>query len=197
MPPTTDTKERLLAAAADLFWRQGYAATGVSQILKEADAKSGSLYYFFPTKGDLLLGVLDRYRERLLPEVVDPVFAQVDDPIDRVFGILDGYRQALLMTDCRGGCPIGNLALELADHHPEVRTRVAENFAGWCAVMERCLNDAADRLPADVDTATLAHFILTVMEGAIMQARTERSVRPYETAIAHLRDYIDRLIADR
>ena len=50
------TRDRLVEAARTLFWKHGYASTGIAQILKEADAGSGSLYYFFPTKEDLLLG---------------------------------------------------------------------------------------------------------------------------------------------
>ena len=53
--------------------------------------------------------------------VVQPVFDRVSDPIERVFGILDAYRRGLLMTNFQHGCPIGNLALELADSHPAAR----------------------------------------------------------------------------
>ena len=54
----SSTRDRLVEAARTLFWKHGYASTGIAQILKEADAGSGSLYYFFPTKEDLLLAVL-------------------------------------------------------------------------------------------------------------------------------------------
>ena len=61
------TRERLVEAARTLFWKHGYASTGIAQILKETDIGSGSLYYFFPTKEDLLLAVLEWYRENLWP----------------------------------------------------------------------------------------------------------------------------------
>jgi TetR/AcrR family transcriptional repressor of nem operon len=89
----------------------------VAQILKAAEARSGSLYYFFPTKEDLLIAVLDRYKEILWPAVIQPAFDRASDPIERIFAIMDGYRQLLTMTECRQGCPIGNLALELSDSH--------------------------------------------------------------------------------
>ncbi len=69
-----DTRERLIEAARDLFLKQGYASTGIAQILEAADAGSGSLYYFFPTKEDLLLAVLEWYKANLIPAVVQPVF---------------------------------------------------------------------------------------------------------------------------
>ncbi len=195
MAPTTDTKDRILQAAADLFWRQGYTATGVAQILKAADAKSGSLYYFFPTKEDLLLAVLERYKELLWPIVIQPAFDRVSDPVERIFAVLDGYRRMLLATECSKGCPIGNLALELADTHPAARKLIAENFTGWRQAIERCLDDASDRFPQGADRQQLAAYVLTVMEGGLMQAKTYRSLDPFESAVAQLRDHIDRLLA--
>ena len=141
------TRERLVEAARILFWKHGYSSTGIAQILKEADAGSGSLYYFFPTKEDLLLAVLEWYRENLRSQVVQPVFDRVTDPIERIFGILDGYRRGLLMTSYQRGCPIGNLALELADSHPAARELLAVNFTGWRKVIEQCLTEGC-RLPA-------------------------------------------------
>jgi TetR/AcrR family transcriptional regulator, transcriptional repressor for nem operon len=190
------TRDRLVEAARVLFWEHGYTATGIAQILEEADAGSGSLYYFFPTKEDLLLAVLEWYRENLGPAVVEPVLARVSDPIERIFGILDGYRQGLLATDFHRGCPIGNLALELADSHPAARELLAVNFTGWRKAIERCLADAAGRLPDSVDREQLALFVLTTMEGAVMLARTYRSVEPYDAAVTQLRDYFDRLLRD-
>jgi TetR/AcrR family transcriptional regulator, transcriptional repressor for nem operon len=190
------TRERLVEAARTLFWEQGYTATGIAQILKRADAGSGSLYYFFPTKEDLLLAVLEWYRENLGPAVVEPVFARVSDPIERIFGILDGYRQGLLATGFHRGCPIGNLSLELADSHPAARELLAANFTGWRGAIERCLAEAAGRLPDPVDRESLALFVLTTMEGAVMLARAYRGIEPYDAAVTQLRDYFDRLLRD-
>jgi TetR/AcrR family transcriptional repressor of nem operon len=195
-PMKTETRARLVDAARTLFWEQGYANTGIAQILKAAGALSGSLYYFFPTKEDLLLAVLEEYKGLLMPMVVQPVFDRVSDPIERVFGILDGYRRGLLASDFRFGCPIGNLALEVGNDLPAARELVAENFTGWCKAIESCLDEASGRLPADLDKARLAKFVLNTMEGAVMLARAYRTIEPYDTAVGQLRDYIDRLLKD-
>lgn len=192
----TDTRDRLVHAAMELFQKQGYGATGVAQILKAADANSGSLYYFFPTKEDLLLAVLQKYKEMLWPALLDPIFSRISDPIERIFGLLDGYRQFILATDYTYGCPIGNLALELAHTHPNVRKLIEENFQGWRDAVQKCLEEAGDRFPPEVDRAELASFVLTVMEGGVMQARGYRSLEPFDAAVTQLRDYFDRLLAD-
>jgi TetR/AcrR family transcriptional repressor of nem operon len=190
------TRERLVEAARLLFWKHGYSSTGIAQILKEADAGSGSLYYFFPTKEDLLLAVLEWYRENLWSQVVQPVFDRVTDPIERIFGILDAYRRGLLMTSFQHGCPIGNLALELSDSHPAVRELLAVNFTGWRKAIEQCLAECADRLPETLDREQLALFVLTTMEGSVMLARSYKDIAPYDAAVTQLRDYFDRLRRD-
>lgn len=196
MLPSPDTRDRILNAARELFWQQGYNATGIAQILKAANANSGSLYYFFPTKEDLLLAVLEWYKANLHNEVINPVFDRVSDPIERIFGVLDGYRRMLVMTHCSHGCPVGNLALELADTHPAVRALCAENFSGWRNAIRGCLDEAADRLPPNIERDQLAAFVLTVMEGGLMQAKTYRTLDPFEAAVAQLREYFDRLLAE-
>src|SRR5205085_592016 len=110
---------------------QGYHATGLAQILKQAGVNSGSLYHFFESKEELLLAVLDRYLEMLWPVLLQPVWDQELDPIERVFNLLNFYRMGLLQSGCVAGCPIGNLALELNEFHPKARARVAANFDGW------------------------------------------------------------------
>lgn len=196
-PPSlaATTRERLLEAAARLFLERGYAATGVSAVLEAAGVRSGSLYHFFRSKEDLLLGVLDRYLGLLQPVILAPVEALTDDPIERVFALLARYREFLLMTDCRLGCPIGNLALEVSDTHEEARRKIVQNFENWCAGVEGWLRSAGDRLPADLDRAALARYVLTVMEGGQMQAKAQKRIEPYDASVAGLRDHFSRLVA--
>lgn len=178
-----------------LFHEQGYNATGISTILREADVNSGSLYHFFPSKEALLVGVLQRYLEVLRPWVTDPAAATAADPIERIFALLGQYRAGLEATGCALGCPIGNLALELSDNHAEIRALIDANFRQWCEVIESWLAEATDRLPKNLDRTAVARFVLTVMEGAIMQTRAAQSLRPFDDSIAELRRYFDALLA--
>jgi AcrR family transcriptional regulator len=161
----------------------------VADILQAAGANSGSLYHFFPTKQDLLLAVLDGYREGIHPMLLAPAWEGVEDPIERVFALLGRYRAALRGTECLYGCPIGSLALELHEPDPPVRERLAANFDGWVEAVRGCLEEAGERLPAGLDRRGLAVFVLTTMEGGVMQARTHRSLEAFDASVAHLRDY--------
>jgi len=188
------TREKLLETARQLFHSQGFHATGLAQILKEAEANSGSLYHFFGGKEDLLIAVLRRYVDMLQPVLIDPIFERVDDPIERIFALLDGYRQMLLRSDFAYGCPIGKLALELDEFRPEATALIAANFKGWRDIVQGCLDGAC--LGDEVDTAAFATFILTTMEGAVMQSRSFKAIEPFDESVAMLRDYVDRLLPE-
>lgn len=194
MPPP-DTRQRLLDAAMELFVFHGYERTGLAQIAKRAGANPGSLYYFFPTKEDLLAATLERRKELLQPEVLDPIWARISDPLERVFGLLAGYRQMLIVTEFDHGCPIGNLVIEVGNTHPNIRRLLVENFDNWLAAVQRCFEEARERLPAGTDARALAVFVLTTMEGAVMLARSYRNFEAYDAAVVTLRDYLERLLA--
>ena len=191
--PGTDTRTRLVLTAMRLFWEKGYGSTSIADVLQAAGVNSGSLYHFFPGKQDLLLAVLDMYRDGIRTMLLEPAWRGVADPIGRVFALLARYRTALADTDCFYGCPIGSLALELHEPDLPVRECLAANFSAWTDAIEECLAAAAERLPADLKRRELASFVLTTMEGAVMQARTYRSLASFDAAVRQLRAYFDHL----
>lgn len=192
-PDGGGARERLVHAALTLFAEKGYGATSIAEILKAADCHSGSLYHFFPTKQALLEAVLDLHLAGIDAMLLAPAWDGVDDPVERVFALLGAYRGLLASSECTYGCPIGSLALELHEPDPPVRARLAANFAQWAARVEACLVAAGPRLPPDIDRAALARFVLTVMEGGVMQARTHRSLQAFDDSVAMLRDHFRRL----
>lgn len=190
-----DTRQRILMTAMELFWEKGYLSTSVADILSRSQVHSGSLYHFFPGKQDVLVGVLELYRDGIEDMLLAPNWEGIDDPIERVFALLGGYRTHLIVTDCTYGCPIGSLALEIHEPDPQVRELMAANFSNWSAAIARCFDAVADRLPSGTDCKALGEFVLTVMEGAVMQARTYRDIGYFDRNIAVLHDYITMLLA--
>jgi AcrR family transcriptional regulator len=190
-----DTRLRILLAAMDLFQAKGYGSTSISDILSRSQANSGSLYHFFPGKQDVLVGVLELYRDGIHQMLLEPAWQGVEDPIERIFALLDRYRGALLESECVYGCPIGSLALELHEPDPPVRELLARNFTGWTRAIGGCLEAGADRLPHGTDIQGLAEFILTTMEGGVMQARTHRDIAYFDRSIAQLRQHMTLLDA--
>jgi TetR/AcrR family transcriptional regulator, transcriptional repressor for nem operon len=189
------TRDRLTASARYLFWERGFAGTSMADLLAHAQVNSGSFYHFFESKEALLRAVLEEYLVALRPVVIDPAFAQSSDPLARIFAVLAGYREKILMTDCQFGCPLGRLALEIDPENRPAHQLIAANFEGWIAAIRECLEALQPRLPADTDLNALATYVLVTMEGGVMLSRSSRSVDPFDRAVQQLQQYFRLLLA--
>ena len=193
MTAQRDTEQRILRTAFQLFHEQGFHATGVATILREAEVNPGSMYHFFASKDELLLRVLQFALGYLDEAVMHPVESSTTDPLEKVFALLAQYREGMRQVSCRMGCPIGNLALEVSDGNPAARELIHQNFENWASRVEAWLKDAGDRLPRSTDHRKLARFVLTVMEGGLMQSRAAGNLQPFDDSVAILREHFELL----
>ncbi len=189
MAKAQPTRDRLIASARYLFWERGFAGTSMADLLAHAAVNSGSFYHFFESKEALLRAVLEGYLHALRPMVVDPAFATTDDPMERIFAILAGYRDRIVMTESRYGCPLGRLALEIDPENRPAHQLIAGNFQGWIDVIGECLVQMGNRLPENTDVAALATYVLAVMEGGVMISRSYGSVDPFDRTVSQLREH--------
>jgi len=194
MPKVLNTRARLIDSARYLFWERGFAGTTMADLLAHAGVNSGSFYHFFESKEDLLRAVLEAYLKGLKPMIVDPAFARTDDPVGRIFAILAGYRERILETDCKYGCPIGRLALEIDPENRPAHKLIAANFHNWIGVVRECVNQVKDRLPPTTDPDALSTYVLAVMEGGVMLSRSYGSVEPFDRAVQQLHDHFRLLL---
>jgi TetR/AcrR family transcriptional repressor of lmrAB and yxaGH operons len=167
MPRPDRSRAALLDSAALLFRRQGYAATGVNQILESADVKAGSMYHHFPDgKQELAAAVVDVVGgdiERRLRGFLESDLA-VADIVDAWIDLMS----AGLGSDQRDGCPIEPIATESVNASEQVREASARAFGGWCLAV-------ADRLRADgwptEDADQTALAVIALLEGALILSR--------------------------
>src|SRR6476619_6065097 len=176
MATPSRTRERLIESARYLFWERGYAGTSMADLLAHAGVNSGSFYHFFESKEALLRAVLETYLIALRPMVVNPAHAQTEEPVARIFAILAGYRERILQTECKYGCPLGRLALEIDPENRPAHELIAENFQGWIGAVRECAEQMKDRMPKGTDRQALDTYVLAVMEGGVMLSRSYGSV---------------------
>ena len=186
------TQDKIVHSALELFRERGYEATGIADIVERAGVRSGSLYHFFESKEHVLAAVLEAYQEALIPQVFDAPMRRESEPLARIMAVLADYRERLLTTDFRYRCPIGSLALEVGTVSERARALIDANFAAWRTAIAGALSEA--RLKRGTDVRTLATFVLTVMEGGVMQAAAQRSPDPFDASVAHLRAYLTSLL---
>jgi TetR/AcrR family transcriptional repressor of nem operon len=194
MPKASETRDRLIASARHLFWERGFAGASMADLLTHAGVNSGSFYHFFESKEALLRAVLELYLEALRPAIVDPACARTPQPVERIFAILEGYRERILQTGCKYGCPLGRLALEIDAENRPAHDLIAENFRGWIGAVRECI-EQIPKLPKRTDSEALATYVLAVMEGGVMLSRSYASVEPFDRCIAQLRQHFRLLLA--
>lgn len=194
MARQTQTRERLVQTAGELFWRQGYAHTGVSEIMQRAKATSGSFYHFFPAKGNLLLAVLDEVQRWLVIDVIDRVESHSTDPAERVSALAQAYRDHAVSRVENYGLPVGALVNELGPEHEKVRQRIAEIYQ---IVIERVSQwFVRPNRPGwgFADQRVMAEFVVDALEGSALVAVASRDPEAIEACARQLRLHINGVI---
>jgi AcrR family transcriptional regulator len=175
----TATRERIVQTSADLFRRQGFASTGVKQIVAEASAPFGSLYHFFPGGKEQLGAEVIRWSGALYGQLIDAFFVPGTDVVKATHAFFAGAAQTLRETDYADACPIATVALEVSSTSEPMRQACAEVFSSWVdGATERLVESGLPRKRS----RELAISMLASLEGAFVLARATRSTEPLEIA---------------
>jgi TetR/AcrR family transcriptional regulator, transcriptional repressor for nem operon len=186
-------KDDIVQAGLDLIWSQGFNATGVEAILKQAKVPKGSFYNFFSSKEDFALAIIDKFvADRV--ETFIPIFSDESlPPLARVKKSFEVLIERFEVDDCSQGCLIGNLGQEMADHFESVRQRLEESLQVWTGGISTLLLQAqqAKTIPADLDAEMLAENLISSFQGALLRAKVKKTSQPLKDFI-HL--YFDRFL---
>jgi AcrR family transcriptional regulator len=178
----SSTRERIVESSATLFRRQGYTATGVKQIVADAEAPFSSLYHFFPRGKDQLAGEVIRSSGLFFQQLVESVFDAAPDVLEGVRDCFAGAGETLRQTSYADACPIATVALEVASTNEPLRLATAEVFEGW--IRSGTERFARAGLP-EASARELAIAMITALEGAFVLSRAMRTTEPLEVAGAH------------
>src|SRR5947208_6320241 len=133
MSTTPTTRDRIVDTSAELFRAQGYAATGVKQIVTAAQAPFGSLYHFFPGGKEQLGAEAVRVSGAIYAQLIPAVFDPAPDLVTGVRDFFAGAAAHLVETDYEDACPIATVALEVSSSSEPMRQACAEVFESWIA----------------------------------------------------------------
>ncbi|MFF0145514.1 TetR family transcriptional regulator [Amycolatopsis sulphurea] len=189
----TGTKDRILAAGAELFRQGGYSGTGVKQIVEKAGAPFGSLYHFFPGGKEQLGEEVVRTSGMAYIQLFDLFIAPAPDLLTGIETFFAAGVTTLLETDYVEGCPIATVALEVATTNEPLRKATADVFTAWIEAGTEKF--APFGLPRDA-ARTLTISLINSLEGAFVLARSMRSVEPMAVAGASVADTARRLLAE-
>src|SRR6516164_3840056 len=180
----TQTRQRIVAAAARLILAQGVAATTLDDVRAQAGVSSSQIYHYFADKEALVRAVVDYRAQTLVGDTHEPMLAAIEG-IDGLRAWRDTIVSITEAAGCQGGCPLGSLGSELAELDHVARHDVAAGFTRWEKAIRSCLRGMRDRgqLAPAADPGQLATAILAALEGGLLLAQIERNARPLATAL--------------
>jgi AcrR family transcriptional regulator len=174
-----ETRERIVEHSAELFRRQGFAGTGVKQIVADAGAPFGSLYHFFPGGKEQLGEEVIRWSGGVYALLIDAFFRPGEEPVAATRKLFAAAALTLRESDYADACPIATVALEVSSTNEPLRQACADVFNAWVDTLTERLVDCG--LPRK-RSRTLAISLIASLEGAFVLARALRSTEPVEVA---------------
>ena len=186
-PSERSSRDAFLDTAGRLLRRQGYAATGLNEIVARSGAPKGSLYFHFPGgKQELAAAALSRAGEQLAASM-GAILSSSDDLGEALGRLVDALCAGLEASGYADGCPIATVALEANDSEA-LRAVSASVFESWLELLRTRLCDAGLE-PAAAERRAL--LVLSAIEGALILARTRRD----PSALAAVREELVALAA--
>ncbi|MFJ5223147.1 TetR/AcrR family transcriptional regulator [Streptomyces sp. NPDC088400] len=181
MGRTSDARERILGAAQTLIELHGYSALGVAEICKAAGVPKGSFYYFFSSKEELALAVIDEHWSGQR-DSWNRILHSEDPPLQRLRKLFEateaGQRAGQESCGTISGCLFGNLTLEMSNQTEAIRERLQQIFDAQVDMVDSVVGEARERGEAAVaDTHEAARSVVAQLEGQVLFAKLYNNTR--------------------
>jgi TetR/AcrR family transcriptional repressor of nem operon len=176
----TDKKEKIIQAAGEIIHKKGFNNTGIQEIVTLAGVPKGSFYFYFKNKDDLGLQLIDHFLASFI-SLADETLRTNKSPIAQLRLFFDRLLNDLEKAEFEGGCLIGNLAQESGGLSDSFRVKLNETFAVMREKFGEFIQNAVSskELPETTDVDETAGFVLSGLEGAILQMKVSKSTVPF------------------
>jgi AcrR family transcriptional regulator len=184
----------ILASAAPLFNRQGFAGTSIADVLEATSLEKGGLYNHFQSKEQLAIEVFD-YAYAAVDAYFKAALKGTRPGLARLRAYVDAFERYTERPVVDGGCPVINACIEADDALPFLRERVSNAFRAMRALVQRSLVRAIEQseIGAWHDVEQGADFIVAALEGSVVLSRGMRSRQHSRRVAAAVRAWIDGL----
>lgn len=185
------TRQWIIERTASVFNERGYAGTSLADLTAVTGLTKGSIYGNFENKDAVALAVFD-YNYKRVAEYVKKKIQATDDAIERLLVYPEVYRNYLKVPFLRSGCPVLNTAAEADDTHPLLKKKAADALMFWKKAIENQVKRGIARkeIKADTNPARVAVILVSLIEGAFMQAK----VTGRTTELRMAMDYLEEMI---
>lgn len=185
------TRQFIIEKTAPLFNAKGFAGTSLSDLTQATGLTKGSIYGNFENKDEVALAAFE-YNFARVTDYLKARIAATDNAIERLLVYPDVYRNFLKIPFLQPGCPILNTATEADDTHPSLREKVTGALTFWKKSIENQVKRGIERkeIKADTNPAEIAIITMSLIEGAIMQAKVTGKSADLKLAM----DYLEKII---
>jgi AcrR family transcriptional regulator len=187
-PKQSNARDRILATAADLFYRNGYRATGINEVIEKAGVAKATFYAHFPTKDALCLAYLKERNTEEAQEILDYV-AKQKTPLDKFYGVMDSIESWAKRTEYRG-CQFINLVPEVPDQGSNLREQGHLHYDWARELVFKLTNkliDSDKKKYGQLDAKETTEAYMTHLAGAIALAGVYNEVWPIKSGIKAVR----------
>lgn len=188
------TRARIVGAAAELVFSQGIAVTTLDEVKAAAGVGSSQLYHYFDGKADLLGAIIEHHTETIVARQEPELRAMESIQTLRDWcALVVGIQRSF---GCHGGCPIGSLGSELAEHDEATRTVISASLTRWEEALRDGLTRLRDRglLVPEADPNTLALHLIVTLQGGLLLSKIHRSDRPLEIGLTSAIDHVESFV---
>ncbi|MGW6285686.1 TetR/AcrR family transcriptional regulator [Streptomyces sp. NPDC055107] len=192
-PRKSDSRDRMIVSTAVLLREHGASATSIDRVLAHSGAPRGSVYHHFPGGRTQLVGEAVALAGDFIAGLMDAAM-RADDPVEAVDAFFVMWRDRLVDSDFRAGCPIVAVAVETNDDAPQLARSAAAVFARW---REALASLFVRHGLTEERSRRLGTFIIAAVEGAVIMCRAEQSTAPIEAAAAEIHDLLLYTLGDR
>lgn len=173
-----DKRREIIATAAKLIHSKGYENTKLADILEAADIGKGQFYYYFASKHELGLAVLDHYFEHWNQRLLEKILGSDKSAELKINEMLEWVIEQHRRNQAKCGCVFGNLAIEMSEHDEAFREKVSTVFETWVEKLKLVLAGTIEApSPADIaEIDKLAQGIVAMLEGGIMLMKSKQDI---------------------
>lgn len=177
------TKLKILVEGAKIVHEKGFNNTGIQEILNAAGVPKGSFYFYFKSKEEFGLAVIDYFMTFMGNWIDSHLNSTTTPPLKSLKNFFDAIQGYFQEKGCKSGCPIGNITQEMADLSNPFRAKLEQAFHEMKTKIGRCLETAQERndLEPTIDPYEIADFILNSWEGALLRMKAKNSIEPLIT----------------
>lgn len=185
------TKRFIIEKTAPIFNAKGYAGTSLNDLTNATGLTKGSIYGNFENKDDVALAAFD-YNHNKVNEYIKAKLQATENAIERLLVYPEVYGNYYKIPFLQTGCPILNTSTEADDTHPALKKRAANALAFWKTAVENHIKRgiARNEIKAATDPTEVAVILMSLIEGAFMQAKVTGKTTELKIAMEYLRKLI-------